>query len=86
MLFIYLYDDLQVHRLDPISWQEVLDLESQNQDFLDNAPELAENNSYIILAKKDNIVHNAEFLSDSSDKTSAYYLVSGEQYHLSLLR
>ena len=70
-----LYDDLQVHRLDPISWQEVLDMESQNQDFLANAPELVENNSYIILTKSDNIV-KGERISDIKDG-NAYYLISG---------
>ncbi len=74
-----LYDDLQVHRLDPISYDELLELESINSDFSKNAPELAENNTYIILTKKDNLVRNGEFLSDSAPLSGfAYYLISGK--------
>ncbi len=70
-----LYDDLQVHRLDPISYEEMLELESINSDFAKNAPELADNNTYVIKTKQDNLVLNpgAEKLNEQG-----YYLVSGK--------
>jgi hypothetical protein len=75
-----LYDDLQVHRLDPLDWDEVLDMESFNQEAIDSGyPEAAEVNQYVILTKKDNLVHNGEFLSDSTTESGfAYYLVTGK--------
>jgi hypothetical protein len=70
---------LQVHRLDPITWEEVLDAESFNQEAIKaGAEEVADINQYIILTKKDNIVHNGEYLSDSpSESGFSYYLVQG---------
>lgn len=75
-----LYDDLQVHRLIPISYEDLLDEESFNQDAIEEgATELVDTNQYVILTKKDNIVHNGEYLSDSqSEKGFGYYLVNGK--------
>jgi hypothetical protein len=69
----------RIHRLDPIDWNEVLDAESFNQEAINaGASEVAEENQYVILTKKDNIVHNGEYLSDSLTESGfSYYLVSG---------
>ena len=49
----------------------MLDIKSFDSDVLKNAPELAENNSYIILTNPDNLV-NGEKLNGQG-----YYLISG---------
>ncbi len=73
-----LYDDLEVHRLEQISYQDLLDAESFNDDARQNAPSLVDNNTYVILTKSDNLVHDAELLSDASSQSGfSYYLVTG---------
>jgi hypothetical protein len=78
-MYINFLSIIQAHRLDPIDWNEVLDAESFNQEAIKaGAEEVADINQYVILTKKDNIVHNGEFLSDSpSESGFSYYLVSG---------
>jgi hypothetical protein len=55
-------------------------MESFNQDAIDSGfPEAVEENQYVILTKKDNLIHNGEFLSDSKTESGfAYYLVTGK--------
>jgi len=83
-----LYDSLEIHRLILTDYEELQDLNDfKEQAREEGAIELVSsinadtsNEQYIILTKKDNIVHNGEFLSDSSKEDEsgfAYYLVSG---------